>query len=340
MGVISFRQLIRFRTNVAIIGAFLALSFFTLPIANAAITFEFDYSDNDPGVGFLDVNFGQARQNALTEAANLFGAYFANYDAHITYKVTSIEDAASNTLASAGTSFSTSTPGFISGSMQNKILNNDTVPSGTNEGIINWNFGKSWDLDDNISSGSFDFKSIAMHELIHTVGFISLINSDGSSKFDTNFNGNADVYTSYDAFLVDRSGNALIDNNFEFAGNVSDLTGGTGSDGVFFDGATAVTANGGDLVNIYSPSPFSSGSSLSHLDDQFYTSQSFISEAFAGTGSRTRLFSDIEIGILRDIGYTDILTSAQVAAVPEPTVYWMLLLGLGVLGFTARKHNA
>lgn len=41
--------------------------------ANAALTFNFDFTDNTPGIGFLDPISGGARQQALFTAASLFG---------------------------------------------------------------------------------------------------------------------------------------------------------------------------------------------------------------------------------------------------------------------------
>jgi len=45
---------------------------------------------------------------------------------------------------------------------------------------MTWDFGYTWDLDDDIASGAFDFTRVAMHELSHVLGFSSYIGSDGS----------------------------------------------------------------------------------------------------------------------------------------------------------------
>ena len=47
------------------------------------------------------------------------------------------------------------------------------------------------------------------------------------------------------------------------------LTGGDA--GLYFGGANAVAANSGNPVPLYTPNPWESGSSMSHLDDDTFT---------------------------------------------------------------------
>ena len=71
-----------------------------------------------------------------------------------------------------------------------------------------------------------------------------------------------------------------------------------------------MAANGGNAVFLYSPTSFEEGSSGSHLDDE-HGPYNFIMEASTDTGGGIRGVSAVELAILRDIGYTQI--------VPEPS---------------------
>lgn len=308
--------------------------------ANAALTFSFNYVNS--GVGFSDFALGTARQTALEQSAALLGAYFTNYNANLTFDVTSEDNAASDTLASAGSGIvSTTSTGFGQTIVQQKITGGGDANGSAADGLITWNFGipGGWDIDDNVSSGAYDFKSTAMHELLHTFGFSSMIGSDGAGLLSgVTVGSDPDLYGTFDNFLTDGSGNRLIGTDGTFnSSELADLTGGTGSNGVFFSGTNANAANGGNPVNIYSPTTYDDGSSIAHLDDDFFTSQALLMEAATLDGPGTRTLSAIEIGILQDIGYTNINTSP----VPVPAAVWLMGSGLlGLLGFGRKSKKA
>jgi hypothetical protein len=65
-----------------------------------------------------------------------------------------------------------------------------------------------------------------------------------------------------------------------------------------------VAANNG-LVPLYTPNPWVSGSSLSHLSDYVFTgSKDTLMTAVVSRGPAPRALSAVELGILRDLGYT------------------------------------
>jgi hypothetical protein len=100
------------------------------------------------------------------------------------------------------------------------------------------------------------------------------------------------------------------------------LTGGPSpDDGLFFKTNTDT----GTLVGLYSPTSFTGGSSGSHLDsnDTGSAYDNMMMLPFVDTGLATRIFSDIELDMLRTIGYTDI---QLIGVVPEPK---HVVLGLG-----------
>jgi hypothetical protein len=302
---------------------FLALLFWftTAVTGHAQIVFSFNYLDTTSG--FNDATLGAERKAALQSAANTLASYFTGYPSRtvtITVNV-SENNSGSSTLASAGSSFFVVNNSFQAGLVQQMIQtgNNNGQSS---LGSMTWNFGRPWDYDDNVAGGTFDFKTVAIHELLHAVGFSSYISSTGAGG------GNGSTYSKFDQFLTDASGNRLVDTGGNYVGG-SILSNGTGSD-VYFNGANAVAANGGQLVHIYSPATFLSGSSLSHLDTDFFTSAAYIMEHAVASGPATRTLSAIELGILTDLGYS-------VSAIPEPATY-AALLGLLALGLALRRR--
>ena len=97
----------------------------------------------------------------------------------------------------------------------------------------------------------------------------------------------------------------------------------------------ATRRDGGSPVGLYTPNPIGEGSSISHLDDD--------NPAFAGSmmlqatdeGPSARTFSNIELAILRDLGYTQI---SQIVPIPEPATAMLALLGFAVFVSACRRN--
>jgi len=300
--------------------------------AQAALTFSFNYLN--PGEGFDDPTFGLDRKAALNEAAGMLGAYFSNYTANLTYDVTSYS-IDKNTLASAGSGQFVEPGSFQETVVQTKILTNGASDgNGADaDGIVDWNFFYNWGLTDNVAANEYDFKKVAIHELLHSFGFAGNIGNGGVDNQGV-APGSQGSWANFDNFLTDASGNRLIGTDGVFdSTKVAALTAGSGS--VLFNGANAVAANGGVGVNIFAPTTWTGGSSLSHLDDDTPAFSQLIMASTVSEGLKTREISAIELGILKDIGYTQIEAPAEV---PVPATVWLMLTGLmGLLGLNRRK---
>jgi hypothetical protein len=301
--------------------------------AEAGLTFSFNYLD--PGQGFDDPALGSQRKAALNDAASLVSSYFTDYDANLTYNVRS-SNSTGSTLASSG-SYSYLVPGSYQPTfVQTKILSNglSDVNGAEADGNISWNFSEKLSLTDTVAANQFDFKQVAVHELLHTFGFDSNIR-EGGKGLAGNAPGTADTWANFDNFLTDAAGNRLISPDGVFdVSKVAELTGGSS---VFFNGANAKDANGGAGIPIFSPTTWKPGSSLTHLDDDSLTTTQLLMSPSVSPGLGSRALSPLEIGILKDLGYANVAANS---AVPLPAGIWLLFSGLIVLFGVNRQRKA
>lgn len=318
----------RFLSQVLMLAgsAFFAIS------AQAQLTFTFDFQN--PGVGFNDATSGAARQAALQDAANTLASYFTvSGPVNLTFTVNSENSSGSSTLASAGSVLVSDGAGFFRTVVQNKIITGSDANGTSTDGTINWNWAHAWNISGTVGGSEYDFKSTAMHELLHAFGILSYTGAAGTNT-GTN-------WTTFDQFLTTSAGASLINQStFAWVGPDSVLTGGGtppsyATTGMFFSGTNAMAANSNNPVPIYSPSTWESGSSGSHTADNYFTgSNQLLMNAATTFGPGVRTLSGIEIGMLTDMGYS-------LTAVPEPSTY-ALILGLGALGaiWTRRQRRA
>ena len=339
------------RKRLAVAAAICA-AFATAP-THAAVMWNFNYID--AGVGFNDAAEGAARRGALQSAADYVSSFLTSYTATLQIDVNGAVTADTK-LASAGSEFNAPFPGngfAVQGDVMLKILGGDGAdPSaGTKDGTVDWNFQDfTWELGNDFQAGEFDFFSTAVHELLHAIGFASEIQETGFDGFG-DAPGTAGAWAPFDKFLTAFDGTPIIDPSTFVLDKTKwdqarlsddgDLISGCGA-GILFTGSNAVAANGGNAVQIYSPKTWEAGSSGSHLDDNCYTpdppggTSHYMMEAQTVDGLGIRTISDLEVGMFRDIGYTQFGAQSN-GAVPEPSTILLLLGSLGVLGVARRR---
>lgn len=293
-----------------------------------AVVFEFSFNDTD-GTGFNAAGAtGQERREALQTAGQVFGTTaLSEYDA--TIQIAVLGNAPP--LASAGSNFAGNPTGGGFGRtnvIRNKILSNGATDLNGSEsdGSVSWNFDQTtweYDLNTTPSSDEFDFYSTLYHELTHAMGWSHGIGDNsqpswnGQDAFGDGVrasDGGQDrpgEWTAYDRWLSDANGTRVIDESALLLNSLSNwntlqVGGASPAGGLFFDGPNAKAANGGNPVGLYTPNPIQSGSSISHLDDDNNAYSGMIMLAAAGAGPSARTFTDIELGILKDIGFTEI----------------------------------
>lgn len=236
-----------------------------------------------------------ARSSLAYAATTLSSILSVNSPVTLTYAVTGQFSPFSATLASAGSDLIGAGPGFLRTVVQNKILTGGDANESASDATISWNFGPGWAFGDSVAGNQYDFQSIAVHELVHSLGFLTYVDQAGSN--------NGRSWTTFDGYLATSDGTAVINSDYVWD-NAYDpnLTGGNG--GLFFGGPNAVAAYGG-LVPLFTPGLWQSGSSLSHLKDStFAGADRKLMTARIRPGLGYRIISPLERAILQDLGYT------------------------------------
>jgi hypothetical protein len=267
------------------------------------ILFNVTYDDVEThtGNGFDDPTLGAARRATVDLALEYIDSVL-NESGTCDVKFNVSELDGSGYLATGGTSFST-TPGFTNGEAFEAITSVDPSPS-TADIFVTVDFGHNWNAGTSPPSPfQFDLLSVMIHELTHGLGFLSLSTSTGTSVIAPG------VFSFWDRELETGNGRDLWhDGTAAFQGIPTDLTG--NDNGVVFVGTNA-TSTYGSTPPVYAPPTFSSGSSLSHWDPA--VPGRAIMEPSTPTGVTFREYLIVEIGALKDIGYTN-------AAEPLPEV--------------------
>lgn len=296
--------------------------------ASAAFMVNVTFDDviNNTGVGFDDPVNGMARRDTLTSVFNYVSSQLdpTTYSTAIDYEVGNSETDGTGFLAASGPLFFTSPNGFQNGLLYDHATSGSDPAAGFPDAQATFDFGYSWHTGTSSNPGGlYDLFSVTLHEFTHAMGFLSLLNSDGTSGINATDPG---VFSVYDSFLEKGDGTKLFNGAAgDFTGSSADLVSGD----VFFNGTNADAANGGSPVKVFAPNPYQSGSSLSHID----SSISAVMNPSIAAGVEKRQWSSVDRGVLEDIGW--VMVSAN--AVPEPCS--AVLLGLGAMGMIVLRRR-
>ncbi len=207
-------------------------------------------------------------------------------------------------------------------------------------GMMAFNFSDSaisWNTDLTVTSfpNNYDLYTVILHEMTHALGFASLLNSNGLSKFGTGYN----YFSRYDTrlknnpntqFLINKQTNAcgsMYNYVFNNAINTSVLqpTSNACNNKVRYVGLSNVP--------VHTPTAFSPPSSLSHFEGVCVSpNPSFVMESAIGMNVIRRFLKPQERNVLGDLGYS-VNTSYGVSTTYQgTTTYTGALSGINVAG--------
>lgn len=315
----------------AIPSAFLALTL----SASANVNFVPDYSGDAAGEGFNDPALGAARKAAFEFSLGIWEDYLMNSYAGETVTVRAVFDSQGGTMTSAtlgsasandaalttaplfaGTPLASHLNGFDTNGVSHdiSITFNSDVDNATVLGTTDFYYGT-----DATPGTDVDFVDVALHEIGHGLGFSSDIRSDGSLL-------NPAFSKIYDQFLFDAAVGGTALSGMTDAQRLTAITSGN----LYWSGANATAANGGNRVEIYAPNPYEPGSSVSHVDEG--THGTLTMSPSANGNIIDHQLSNLELGMLQDMGWTVIYP------VPEPSTL-TLILGVSMIALGVRRRK-
>ncbi len=156
------------------------------------------------------------------------------------------------------------------------------------DGVQTWYYG----TDANPPAGMLDFVTVAMHELIHGLGFAQSFGSSGALP-----SNNPNIY---DLFLMNDELEPLVSlspSQYNVAGSKVQWSGPFG--GLAYTGIFG----GPTYIRMYAPWPWESGSSLSHLDEDTFEGEWGLLTPFLSSGQAVGEVDPIVRGMLEDMGY-------------------------------------
>jgi len=295
------------------------------PAARAEVVFQFTFADvqTNAAHGFNDPiiypdgsgrTYGEVRRENTAAAARRLGMMF-RHAATVTVYVTSSQ--IPGDLGACGSEPSGGQePGFVRSIMAKKIIEGVDANGGQPDAELVINFidaaDPEWGYDDDIPDDKYDYQDTLIHELTHALGYLNAIGPGGGGMLEDQPAFAPQKWYAWDGFLTDAATNRLVNGaTFEFdAARLPTLTNGA----MFFYGPNSRQGNNGRLVPIYAPSPWSEGSSASHIDTNYPPIATMFWVGSQGRGCRG--YMPAEAGIMADLGYDimDVSAPGKLAA--------------------------
>jgi hypothetical protein len=261
-------------------------------------TFNLIYLDqaNETGSGFDDAALGAERRAALEAAFTYYSSLLEDYgEADIEIRESFSSNPASNPFAFSAAYYFGS-KGFNSPFTKAHIASGNDPYGAYPDGYLQFNFHQNLNYNYNVnaspSNEQFDFYTIALHEILHLLGFTSYSDANGQSAASEH------VYTSFDEYLSDYNKDVV----FEETGSGSSTVVETPDDGTLTNNQVWFELYPGQFAPVFSPNPFN-GSSLDHFDNGRSDHGEYLMHPSLSKGNAFKFLHEDEARVLETLGY-------------------------------------
>ena len=265
---------------------------------NGGSSFNLIYNDqvNGTGNGFDDPVLGAARRNALESAFEYYSSMIEGFGvADIEIRESFSANPNSNPFGFSA-SYYFGSKGFNSPFTKAHIVSGNDPYNNFPDGYLQFNFhpnlNYNYSVNENPTNQEFDFYTIALHEILHLLGFTSYATGTGESAASPH------VYTSFDENLADFNKAEL----FLLSGSGPSATVSTPNDGVLTNNQVWFELYPGQHAPVYSPAQFN-GSSLDHFDNNRSEDGEYLMHPSLSQGDAFKMLHEDEVRVLEKMGY-------------------------------------
>lgn len=191
--------------------------------------------------------------------------------------------------------------------LANKLSQSDLNGSKPEMFII-FNKKRQWyyGLDGNTPANYFDLVTIAMHEIVHGLGFTGSFQVSVGGIGSWGVDSTKKYPSIYDCYVADIAKASVVNNTSTYPNPSSSLGIFLKNNNVLFNGSNAMNSAGlSTPPRLYSPNSWSPGSSISHLDENTYQVGSSNSLMTPITSPAESIHSpgEIVVSALMDLGW-------------------------------------
>lgn len=261
-------------------------------------TFNLTYLDqvNNTGIGFDDPSLGAQRRSALEAAF----AYYASILQDLGGADVEIRESFSAHPSTNPFGFSAAyyfgSKGFNQPFTKAHLTSGNDPYGPYPDGYLQFNFhpalNYNYVVEANPTQQQYDFYTIALHEILHLLGFTSYSTENGTSAASEH------VFTSFDELLTDYSKEPL----FEVSGAGPTTEVSLPQDGALTNNQVWLELYEGQHAPVFSPSTFG-GSSLDHFDNWRSDHGEYLMHPSLTNGEAFKLLHEDEVRVLEQMGY-------------------------------------
>lgn len=267
-------------------------------VRSGGASFNLTYLDqvNGTGVGFADPVHGQARRTALESAFEYYSSLIEDFGtADIEIRESFSANPNSNPFGFSAAYYFGS-KGFNSPFTSAHITSGNDPYSNFPDGYLQFNFhpnlNYNYSVNGDPSNQQFDFYTIALHEILHLLGFTSYSNGNGESAASPH------VFTTFDEYLADVNKNEM----FSVTGSGASTAVSVPDDGMLSNHQVWFELYPGQHAPVYSPDPFN-GSSLDHFDNNRSNDGEYLMHPSLSQGDAFKMLHEDEVRVLEKLGY-------------------------------------